>query len=321
VGQKQAAARKAPAKRPRDAGVIRIEITREADWQEKVNLTPRELINEIREVAGDDVANQIGSIRVYQGGDIKITPVTEAVDFQRDLSWVTKWIPSTVPGSLKWKEVVVHGIPQGDSADQNLVWMYEQNGKALQNCLIGASQWIGKINQPGRRAALRIKIENAEKANGLITNGVFLNHVHHRVSRYWKRGPDRGREQGPYFSQPKEVESEEDRMDESDGPLPQETQQPPPLEMGKASQTDSGEPETRKRQRDPSQSGEGEAPKRGRPIGAISLNKFRFEKLKGKDPFTIAKGQPNPTGPELGSPQPAPTPVGTRAQGNQLPSN
>ena len=120
---------------------------------------------------------------IYEGGDLKITPRTEATGFQDYLGWITDWIPSAMPSSLKWWEVIVHGIPQGDSADQNQIWMLEQNGRALQNCLLGASHWIGKGNLPGRKAALRIKIGDAEKANDLITNGVFLNYNHHRVSR------------------------------------------------------------------------------------------------------------------------------------------
>ena len=63
VGKKASA--KTPGKLPRGAGVVHIEITKEHDWQEKVGLSPRDLINEIREVAGDEVASQVGSARVY----------------------------------------------------------------------------------------------------------------------------------------------------------------------------------------------------------------------------------------------------------------
>ena len=105
---------------------------------------------------------------------------------------MTDWIPSAVPGSLRWKEIVIHGIPQGKSADQILKQLCEQNDDAFQNCLLGACTWIGKGNQPGKRGALRIKLDNTRKANDLITNGIFLNYSHLKVSRFWKDGQNRG---------------------------------------------------------------------------------------------------------------------------------
>ena len=80
--------------------------------------------------------------------------------------------------------MIVRKVPQGDSADKTLIHIFEQNKKALQDCLLGASHWLRKNNLPGRRSGLRIKIGDTEKANDLITNRVFLTYTHHSVNRY-----------------------------------------------------------------------------------------------------------------------------------------
>ncbi len=293
--------------------MIRIEIMQEYDWQERFNLTPVELINEIREVAGDTVANQIGSVRVYEGGNLKITPRRDAVDFQKGLEWMTDWIPSAMPSSLKWWEVIVHGIPQGESADQTQIWIREQNSEAFEDCLLGSNRWLKKANRPGERSGLRIKLSDPRKANELITDGVFLNYYHHRVSRYWEEGPHKGKGKSPYFEVPEGLESEyeEDRMDESDSssspssleqvlpapPQEEPVQKPADPEIKEPTRESSSDSESRKRPREPSPPGlddttkRGCQPRRGRPMGSVNQPKFRFGAPKGSHPWAISQGQ------------------------------
>lgn len=303
-----------PPTTKREAGVIRVEITREADWRERVGMTPKQLIEEIREAAGDWVASQIGSIKMYEGGVLKITPRAQATSLQKEMTWMVDWIPSAVPSTLKWKEVVVHGVPYDGSADMVLEQLWEQNDDALQDCQLGACAWLGRPEQLRKKAALRIKLDSAKKVNDLIINGVFLEYAHLKVSRYWSDGPFRRRTRNPYFSLPEEAEGPEDRMEEDDdsfrdslssssSPPPTPSPEPPLREDSTAAQgglealessgetSTSSESRSQKRLREPSPSGEGEAPKRGRPVGAVGLSRFRFEKLQGRNPFAIAKGQ------------------------------
>ncbi len=340
TGGKRAVPKKVPAKLPRSSCVVRIEITQEYDWQERYNLTPAELISEIREVAGDEVANQIGSVRVYEGGNLKITPRKDAVDFQKGLEWMTDWIPSAMPSSLKWWEVIVHGVPQGESADQTQIWIREQNSEAFEDCLLGTNRWLKKANRPGERSGLRIKLSDPTKANELITDGVFLNHYHHRVSRFWEEGPHMGRGKSPYFEVPEgiETEYEVDRMDESDGSsspssleqvlpaLPQEglAQIPAGLEGEGSARESSSDSESRKRPREPSPTGlddttkRGCQPTRGRPMGSINQPKFRFGAPKGSHPWAISKGRLNQADNSVES-QPSSARGGVE-QGRQYPS-
>ena len=298
-----------PSVAKREAGVIRAEITREDDWQNRVGATTQELIEQVREAIGGHIASQIGSIKVYEGGDLKITPRARATDLQKDLTWIDAWIPSAVPANLIWKEIVVHGVPYEGSADEVLDQLWIQNDDAIGDYRPGACKWLGKPEQPRRKAALRIKLSNAEEANDMIINGVFLDYAHLQVSRYWSDGPFRGRTRNQLFNLPERTETPEDRMEEDDesfrdsqSPSPPPSVIPPSQEATAPTQEvlevleTSREPRTssessgQKRLREPSPSGEREAPKRGRPLGAIGRPKFRGEKLQGASPFAIAQG-------------------------------
>lgn len=294
----------------RDAGVIRAEITREEDWQSRVNTTTQELIEQVKGVVGDQIASQIGSIKVYEGGDLKITPRARATGLQGDLTWIDAWIPSAVPAGLNWKEIVVHGVPYEGTADEVLDQLWIQNDDAIGDYRPGACKWLGKPEQPRRKAALRIRLSSAKEANDIIVNGVFLDYAHLKVSRYWSDGLARRRTRNPLFSLPEQAETPEDQMEEDDDSFrdsqpssPSPSTEPPSqgtpaptqqilevLETPRQPST-SSESSGQKRLREPSPSGERETTKRGRPIGAVSLPKFRSERRQGASPFAIAKGQ------------------------------
>ena len=313
-----------PPATKRDAGVIRVEITREEDWQDKVGVTTQELIEQVREVVGDRVASQIGSIKVYEGGDLKITPRARATDLQRDLTWIDIWIPSAVPTTLKWKEIVVHGVPYEGSADEVLDQLWIQNDDAVGDYRPGACKWLGKPEQSRKKAALRIKLSSAKEANDLIVNGVFLDYAHLKVSRYWSDGSFRGRARSPLFSLSERAEVSEDRIEQDDESFRDSQPSSPSLSTGSPLQgtpvpiqeilevpqtsresSTSSESSGQKRMREPSPSGEREAPKRGRPLGATNLPKFRLEKRQGESPFAIAKGQTQSGNQSLGTQVPA----------------
>ena len=76
------------------------------------------------------------------------------------------------------------------------------------------------------------------------------------------------------------------------------------LQTSRESST-SSESSGQKRMREPSLSGEREVPKRGRPLGATNLPKFRLEKRQGESPFAIAKGQTQSGNQSLGTQVPA----------------
>ena len=224
-GGKRGKATSPPPKEKRDTGVIKVEITRERDWRERKDLLPEELIQQVRLVAGDKVATGIGSMRVYEGGDTKITPRAWAL--QDDLSWITEWAPSAVPGGQKWKEIVIHGVLYKGLADEALERIYDENEEEMRDIVLGACTWLGRLGLQRTKTALKVRILDTVGANSLIRNGVFLNYYHLKVSRFWERGPGSQGARDHLFPSPTPDASEGESMDEdhdlSQSPSPIQT--------------------------------------------------------------------------------------------------
>ena len=266
---------------PRGEGQIRAVIAKEVEWSRRADMRPEELMEEIRRAAGDGIANLIRAVRVYRGGDIKITPrVGARTTLVSHDTWLKKWIQSAEFRGVVYP-VVVHRLDARGTADETAERLQKENEGDIPQLGFQRAMWLKKT-EGLKWASLKVEVTSPKAANRMIINGVALDYRQSGVHRFKKYGGARGG--NPLYSDPEDAERSQSDSDSSQGMI---------LDFGARKDygvTSSQSTQVRKRM------GEALAPVRalkakGRPPGSVNKPKQLGSSSQGSlgsDPFKMA---------------------------------
>jgi hypothetical protein len=265
----------------RTGGVVRFRINKESEWTTKYGKSPEELVDEIAEAAGENIARLIVGIAVYRGGDVKIQPTPYARDTLKDLTWIRKWAPSAVPPKKEY-ELLITRVPVTGTAEEVAEAIIKENynhyfGQQLQ---ISRATWKERNYTDLKTASLRITVPTMELADRLILNGVGIRRKFFRVRKFIKRF-DPEREYAPLFGRTGEgytppTSDNDPRMSEEE------------VVFSSSSETTQNQDQPTKRKM-PDNTLPARKTQRGRPPGALNKSKFESEPRQGENPFQITK--------------------------------
>jgi hypothetical protein len=240
-------------------------------------MSTQDLLHEISQKAGKEIANLIWWIEVYRGGMVKVRARTGAGNRLEDDSWVKKWLPSaTLPKKEFW--LLVSGVPVAGTAEQMAEILEKENRGQYFGLEISRSRWMGSTENR-TAATLLISVRSQALADRLILNSMRTGAKGGTVRKFQKnyyRGkipanPFYGRVGQGYSPTASEAAAEptDDEVvfsSASESPLPIENLKRKVLQ--------------------PSTQG-----RRGRPFGALNKSKFTNASSLGENPFCIASAQ------------------------------